>query len=112
MFPGKRIPIIDANNGGSGVDYPQTLTKVHQGLTNVDTVITGHHTTTLTMNDLRQYAEFMTEFVSAVREGKKAGRTVDQIAESRKLSEKYAGYASPEAPRLRSNVQVTFDEIR
>lgn len=111
MFPGKSMPIMDANNGGSGMDYPGTLTKVHGGVRNVDTIITGH-STQMTMNDLREYAEFLRDFVNAVREGKKAGQTVDQIAESWKVQQKYVGYTAPQAARLRANVQVTFDEIK
>jgi glyoxylase-like metal-dependent hydrolase (beta-lactamase superfamily II) len=111
VFSGKNLPIMDANNGGSGVDYPETVKKAHSGVKNVETVITGH-STQMTMDDLRQYAEFLQELVNAVREGKKAGQTVDQIAESWKISEKYTGYAAPQAARLRSNVQVIFDEIK
>ena len=96
MFAGKDIPFIDTNNGGSGVEYPNTLTKLHDGVKNVDTIITGH-STQMTMNDLREYAEFMREFVGAVQAGKKAGQTVDQIAESWKIPAKYAGYAAPDA---------------
>ena len=77
MFAGKNIPFIDTNNGGSGVEYPNTLAKLHDGVKNVDTIITGH-STQMTMNDLREYAEFMREFVGAVQAGKKAGQTVDQ----------------------------------
>jgi glyoxylase-like metal-dependent hydrolase (beta-lactamase superfamily II) len=111
VFSGKNIPIMDANNGGSGVEYPATVRKAHSGLENVETVITGH-STQMTMDDLRQYSEFLQDLVNAVREGKKAGQTVDQIAESWKIPEKYTGYAAPQAARLRSNVQVIFDEIK
>jgi glyoxylase-like metal-dependent hydrolase (beta-lactamase superfamily II) len=111
VFSGKNIPIMDANNGGSGVEFPETVRKAHSGVKNVDTVITGH-STQMTMDDLRQYAEFLQDLVNAVREGKKAGQTVDQIAESWKIPEKYTGYAAPQAARLRSNVQVIFDGIK
>ena len=111
VFSGKNIPIMDANNGGSGVQYPETLRKAHGGVKNVDTIITGH-STQMTMDDLLQYSEFIQDLVNAVRAGKKAGQTVDQIAESWKVPEKYTGYAAPQAPRLRANVQVIFDEVK
>ena len=51
IFSGKNIPLLDANNGGSGVVIGDTLAKAANGLKNVDTVITGH-STTMTMADL------------------------------------------------------------
>ena len=41
-FPNKMVPIMDSNNGGSGVDYPETLRNASAGLTEIDRVITGH----------------------------------------------------------------------
>ena len=111
VFPGKSMPIMDANNGGSGVEYANTLQKAHAGATNVDTIITGH-STQMSMDDLRQYSEFIRDFVEAVRAARKAGQTVDQIAESWKVPEKYPGYAAPQPARLRANVQVVFDEAQ
>ena len=110
-FSGKNIPIIDANNGGSGVEYPETLTKAHAGIKNVDTIITGH-STQMTMNDLREYADFNRDFLNAVREAKKAGKTVDDLATTWKSPAKYSGYATPDAARLRSNVEVVYNELK
>jgi glyoxylase-like metal-dependent hydrolase (beta-lactamase superfamily II) len=109
-FSGKNIPIIDANNGGSGVDYPETLLKAHGSIKNVDTIITGH-STQMTMNDLKEYSDFNRDFLNAVREAKKAGRTVDDVAGSWKVPAKYQGYAEPQAARLRTNVQNVYNEI-
>ena len=44
MFPGKQVPIMDASNGGSGVDYAQTLRNAHATVTGIDLIITGHAT--------------------------------------------------------------------
>ena len=109
-FSGKNIPIIDANNGGSGVEYPETLTKAHAGIKNVDTIITGH-STQMTMNDLREYADFNRDFLNAVREAKKAGKTVDDLATTWKIPAKYKGYGEPQAARLKTNVQNVYNEI-
>ena len=46
-----QIPILDANNGGSGVDFPKTIEKAYAGLKNVDILINGHNPTTTTMAD-------------------------------------------------------------
>jgi cyclase len=111
IFSGKNIPLIDANNGGTGVEIGDTLAKAAAGLKNVDTIITGH-STQMTLADLREYAEFNREFVNAVREGKKAGRSIDDIAKSWTIPGKYTGYSEPQAARLRSNVEIVFNEIK
>jgi glyoxylase-like metal-dependent hydrolase (beta-lactamase superfamily II) len=110
-FARKDVPLLDANNGGSGVSYPDTLQKVHDGIKNVDTIITGH-STQMTWADLKQYADFNRDFLNDVRAGIKAGKSVDEIAASWKVPEKYVGYATPQAPRLKSNVQVVYDELK
>jgi cyclase len=111
MFAGKNVPFIDANNGGSGIEYPETLRKLHSGVKNVDTIITGH-STQMRMDDLREYSEFLRDFTNAVREGKKAGQTAEQIAQGWKIPDKYAGYAAPDPARVKANVDVVFAEIK
>jgi hypothetical protein len=112
LFPRKELPIIDPNAGGSGVQYPETLTKAFNSIKDVDTLITGHHNTTLSMNELKVFADYMREFLNAVRDAKKAGKSVDEVAGSWKMSEKYAGYSVPLPARLKNNVQVIFDELK
>jgi glyoxylase-like metal-dependent hydrolase (beta-lactamase superfamily II) len=116
IFSGKNLPLLDANNGGSGVMIGDTLAKAAKSVKNIDTVITGH-STTMTMDDLHEYAEFNKEFLRDVQAGKKAGQTVDQIAAAWKIPDKYKGYTAPSATpqqtaRLRANVQVIFDELK
>jgi cyclase len=111
LFSGKNLPLLDANNGGSGVDIPNTLAKAASSLANVDSFITGH-STVMTMADLKQYAEFNREFLAAVQEAKRAGRTIDQIANGWTMPAKYSGYAAPQPARLRSNVEVIYNELR
>jgi cyclase len=111
IFSGKNIPLLDANNGGSGVAMPDTLGKAANTVKNVDTIITGH-STQMTMNDLRDYAEFNRDFLKAVQEGKKAGKSVDDVAQSWTIPAKYTGYAAAQTARLKSNVQVVFDELK
>src|SRR5438034_4769027 len=45
VFATRGQPLIDRNNGGSGIAYPQTIAKAVSAIKNVDTVITGHTTT-------------------------------------------------------------------
>jgi cyclase len=110
-FPNKGIPIMDANNGGSGVSYADTIDKVAR-LPNIDTVITGHAATTMTIADVKDYADFNRAFVDDVRAAKKAGRTVDEVATSWKVPERFKGYAQPPPERLKVNAQVVWNEIK
>src|SRR6185312_8161851 len=110
IFSGRNIPLLDANNGGSGVEIGNTLEKAAKSLKNIDTIITGH-STTMTMADLSEYAQFNKDFMTAVQAEKKAGKTADQIAAAWKLPAKYKGYADPTAndagkTRLKANVQI------
>ena len=110
LFPGKQIPIMDSNNGGSGIAYADTLKKTHDGVNGVQTIITGHGPL-MTPKDLLEYSAFVGEFVEAVRAGKKSGQSVEQIAEGWTIPPKYTGYAAPAAARLRANVETIFKEL-
>ncbi|MBI4521112.1 MAG: MBL fold metallo-hydrolase [Gemmatimonadetes bacterium] len=111
-FPNKGMPIMDANNGGSGVAYPDTIARAAK-LPDIDTVITGHDPTTLTIADVQTYADFTRAFVDAVRAARKSGRTVDEVAKMWQVPERFLkdGYAQPAVDRVRSNAQVVWDEL-
>jgi cyclase len=111
VFSGKNLPLLDANNGGSGLEIPDTLSKASSTVKNIDTIITGH-SSQMTPNDLREYVDFNRDFLNAMREAKKAGKSVDEVAKSWKIPAKYAGYAAPQAERLHANVQIVYDEIK
>jgi glyoxylase-like metal-dependent hydrolase (beta-lactamase superfamily II) len=117
IFSGKNLPLLDANNGGSGVEIGNTLAKAHSGVKGVETIITGH-STQMTMADLKEYAEFNREFAAFVQAGKKAGQSPSQIADSWNMPEKYKGYAAVASadgkpnPRILTNVEVIYDEIK
>jgi cyclase len=111
VFSGKNLPLLDANNGGSGLEIPDTLAKASSTVKNIDTIITGH-SSQMTPNDLREYVDFNRDFLNAMREAKKAGKSVDEVAKSWKIPAKYAGYAAPQAERLHANVQIVYDEIK
>ena len=61
---------------------------------NVDTVIVGH-SPLRTVPELQEYQQFMTDFVAAVRQAKKAGKSVDEAAASINLNDKYQGVRQP-----------------
>ena len=110
IFPGKNLPFLDANNGGSGVDIGESLQKAHDTIRNVDTIITGH-STQMTWADLNEYAAFNRDFLDAVRAGRSAGKTVDDMASAWTMPAAYAGYRTPQPAQLRGSMQVIVDEL-
>jgi cyclase len=111
IFSGKNIPGLDAVNGGSGLAIADSLTKAADTVKNIDTIITGH-SGTMTVSDLREYAQFNRDFANDVRSAKAAGKSADEVAKTWKIPTKYAGYATPIPVRLLQNVQVVFDELK
>jgi len=112
IFSGKNVPLLDYNNGGSGVEIPDTLMKAYTATAkSVDSIITGH-STVMTPADLREYAEFNRDFLNAVREGKKAGKSAEEIAKSWTMPAKYKGYGTPQPARLQSNIENIYKEAR
>jgi cyclase len=112
IVSGKNLPILDTNNGGSGLEIGDTIRKAHSTLSKVaDTVVTGH-SMNMNMAELQEYATFNREFADAVRAAKKSGQSIDQVVKSWTVPSKYQGYTPAAETRLRANVQVIFDEIK
>jgi glyoxylase-like metal-dependent hydrolase (beta-lactamase superfamily II) len=111
MFPGRSLPNIDRVNGGSGVTWPETLARVYAGIKNVDTVITGH-SPQMTMEDIKMHSDFLRDFVTAVRDAKQAGRTVDDLANTWTRPARYSQYPQPSAAQLMTPVQTIYDELK
>ena len=124
LFARKWAPLIDATNGGSALAFPQTLAKAVAGLKDIDTVITGHATTTVgtgrdvkfvrsnpvvTLADLREYADFTRDFVMAAQTAVKAGKGPDEAAGTLKLPDKYKDYNMTNAT---ADVQRVYDEMK
>lgn len=111
VFSGKNLPLLDANNGGSGVAIPDTLQKAYDTVKDADVIITGH-SSEMTRADLKEYADFNRDFLNDMRAAKKAGKSVDQVASTWKMPAKYAGYMLGPENRLKANVQVIYDELK
>ena len=109
-FLGKRVPFLDAENGGSGVAIADTLQRAHDTIPDVDTIITGH-STQASWADLSEWAAFNRDFLAMVRAGREAGKTVDQIANEWTVPTQYDEYGEPNPSSVRRNVQVSGDEI-
>lgn len=114
MFPTRGLPIMDSNNGGTGVGYADTLAKAAAFADkNADTIVNGHNPMTTTPADLHQFIDFVRAFVSTVQDGKKAGKSVDDVANAWKTPAKYPGYeAMPIPSRVLADAQLIFNETK
>ena len=93
VFANKGQPLIDRNNGGSGIAYPDTIAKAVSTIKNVDTVIAGHTTSgPLTWQDFVNYGEFNKLFLEHARKSLQAGKTPEQAMTDLKLPDKFKEY--------------------
>jgi len=110
-FAGKTTPLIDANNGGSAVEYGKTLANAASAIKNVDTVITGH-SPLMKPADLKEYADFNNDFITWVQSEIKAGKSVDQAAQEYKIPAKYNGYTVLTLfGGIKGNIQIAYNEL-
>ncbi len=113
VFANKGLPGMDSNNGGTGVGYADTLTKAADfaDKNNVQTIINGHNAATTTRADLREFIQYIRDFVKAAQDGKRSGKSVDEVAKAWQTPAKYVGYeAMPIPVRVRANVDLIFRE--
>ena len=110
IFSGKLVPLLDSNNGGSGVEIADTLAKAAK-VEDVDSIITGH-STVMTPADLMEYSEFNRSFLEYVRAAKKAGKSVEDAAKAYTFPEKYAGYRAPQPDSVKNNIEVIYAELK
>ena len=111
VFARKGLPLMDKDNGGSGVQFASTVRKAVDGIKNVDTIINGHMPNQTTPAEMREYADFVADFVAHVQAEKKAGKTAAQSVESYKLPAKFKGYTAPDKTAA-AYAQVIMDESR
>src|SRR6478736_8836089 len=91
IFARKGPPLLDANNGGSGVAIGDTLAKAHAGIKGVDRVITGHGDV-MTWADLDEYAKFNKDFLAWATAAMKSGKTADAVSSEYTIPAAYKGY--------------------
>lgn len=108
MFAWKDAPTLDKANGGSGLEYAQTVGKAVATVKDVDTLIVGHSPLRKPA-ELQEYQRFMTDFVAAVRNANKSGKSVDDATASINLNSKYPGYKNE---RYKAAIQVIYDELK
>jgi glyoxylase-like metal-dependent hydrolase (beta-lactamase superfamily II) len=126
LFPAKAAPVIDVANGGSGVEFPKTLARAIAEIKGIARVVTGHDSSIAVManaasgsaifanprpmawKDLEEYADFNRDFLAAVQEAMKAGKSAADAAASLQLPERYKDYNMQNA---RANVEAIYKEL-
>src|SRR5262245_10999076 len=125
LFPGKAAPVVDTANGGSAVEFPQTLARLVAEIKNVARVTTGHdqasivsgkdsrsaifaNPRTMTWRDVEEYAEFNRDFLAAVKEAMSAGKSAADAFATLRLPDKYQAYDMAQA---RANVEAIYREL-
>jgi len=107
LFARKATPLIDVNNGGSGVAYPETLKKAF-GIKDVDQVITGHDLV-LPWSALNEYAEFNLAFLDATKAAFKEGKSAEDAVAQFKMPDKFKDYGMT---GLKDNVPKIYTELK
>jgi cyclase len=107
LFAAPGTPIMDVNNGGSGLAYPDTVKKAAAGIKGVDTVIPGHSAVT-TWAAFAEYGEFMQALVSAIQQAHKEGKTADDALAGLTLPEKFKSY---NMGRAKGNITAIYGEL-
>ncbi len=114
MYAWKALPYIDAANGGSVIEHPQTLAKALATIKKVDTIINGHIPVS-SWKDLKEYADFTQDFADYARNSLKDGKTVDQAAAEYKVPSRFKGYmatVNPDFGSAKTNLQIAYDELK
>ena len=115
-FANKGFPLIDRNNGGSGVGYPDTIQKAAKGIKNVDVVINGHSPMTMKWQDFVEWGEFNRYFLTYTQQSLKAGKSAEEAMKEFKVPDgKFQGYnVTPGGGRggPAGNVGIIYEELK
>jgi len=80
---------------------------------NVEKIVNGHFESTTTRAELREYIEYVKEFVQTVQAGKKAGKTTDQVGSEWKTPARFKGYEPmPVALRVKADAELIYKETK
>ena len=120
LFPGKQVPAIDLENGGSPVALVDTLANTVKGLQGkgIETIIPGRGTPPpkailrwITMRDLEEYATVNSDLLDSAKASLAAGKSVDDAAAAATtlLSGKYPDYG---LTNVHANVEAIYAELK
>jgi glyoxylase-like metal-dependent hydrolase (beta-lactamase superfamily II) len=113
-FPGKSQPIIDTQNGGSGLNYGNFIAKAASTIKGVTKVIPGH-SPVATWQDFVDFGEFNRLMLEHARESLKAGKTSEEAMKSFHPGEKFAGYKLGPTfvqPSPAGNFETMYQELK
>jgi glyoxylase-like metal-dependent hydrolase (beta-lactamase superfamily II) len=108
LFARRGTPLIDLNNGGSGVAYPATLKAVAAQVPGVDNVITGH-SDVLPWSAVAEYAEFNQAFLDATQAALKAGKTPEEAIAGFTMPDRFKAY---DMSGVKDNVPKIYGELK
>jgi glyoxylase-like metal-dependent hydrolase (beta-lactamase superfamily II) len=108
LFAGQGLPLIDVNNGGTGVKYPETLKKAAGGIPDVESVIPGHSAVT-TWAAFVEFGEFNQAVLDSVRQAVKDGKSLEEAVAGFSVPEKFKGY---NVGRAKANVSAIYNELK
>jgi len=109
-------PVMDLPNGGSALQWGQTIRKAAAGIKNVDLITRGHTSQTCDWACFVEYGEFMTAYADAARAAHKAGKTVEQAVDEipaamgPRWKDYFAGL-SGRNPGTKANVTAFYEEL-
>ena len=109
MFPGRELPAIDGSQGGSGLEYLESLERAANALRNIDMIVTGH-AGVLHHADFDEFRAVTREFRDIVIDGFNRGMSVDEVIASWNANAPPAFGTGPRE-RVRSNVEYLFGEL-
>ena len=111
LFGAKGVPFIDVDNGGTAIDYDDTIAAAVAGLEGeVDTVISGH-VEAYPWDDLVRYAEFHAVLEDHILAGLEAGKTAEEITAEFTLPDRLSDYGFA-APFATNFVSLLMEEAR
>ena len=110
LFAGKGLPFVDvANSNGSRVEFGATLKKAVNGVSDVDTIITGHTPRPLAWNDLVNFSGFYNDLLTQARQGKAAGRSLEETVAAYSTPNQHSDFSA--APHyVQATIQDVFNE--
>jgi len=116
-FAGMGAPLIDANNGGSAVEYGKTLEKASREIKGVDEIITGHAAKRMSMADLKVFADYNNDFIDWVKNEIKAGKTSDQATMEYKVPDRFASKGVTASTGglfggIKGNIETAYKELK
>ncbi len=113
-FPNKGMPIMDINNGGSGVSYADTIARAAARSRTSTPSSPDTISTVVTIADVEMYSEFIRDFVDSpcAPPRRPASRSTTWRTRGRCLSgSSKQGYLQPMPARVKPNVEVLWKEL-